>query len=94
MSYVFFEDVLAALGQKLSYDAVVNLAGNSFAKDAWKSIMDSNPFEAIKENATNSGVAKGLAGMFGNVKIVKTTKGSYGDTHRTQKGQNNGKDKD
>ena len=32
MSYIFFEDVLAELGHKLSYDAIVNYAGNSFCK--------------------------------------------------------------
>ena len=29
MSYLFFKDVLAELGHKLNYDAVVNYASNS-----------------------------------------------------------------
>ena len=35
MSYVFFEDVLEELGHKLTYDAVVNYAGNSFCEKSW-----------------------------------------------------------
>jgi len=34
MSYLFFEDVLEELGHKLSYDAIVNYAGNSFVERA------------------------------------------------------------
>lgn len=43
MSYIFFEDVLNELGHKLTYDAIINYAGNSFVKDSWDMIMDSNP---------------------------------------------------
>ena len=43
MSHLFFQDVLTELGYKLSYEAVVNYAGNSFCKDSWDMIMDTNP---------------------------------------------------
>lgn len=43
MSITFFNSVLATLGKRVNYDAVVNYAGNSFAKDSWKIIQDANP---------------------------------------------------
>lgn len=43
MSYVFFEDVLEELGHKLTYDAVVNYAGNSFCEKSWDMIMENYP---------------------------------------------------
>ena len=38
MSYVFFEDVLEELGHKLTYDAVVNYAGNSFCEKSGRPV--------------------------------------------------------
>ena len=43
MSYVFFQQVLEELGHKLSYDAIVNYAGNSFCEKSWDMIQESNP---------------------------------------------------
>lgn len=43
MSYVFFEQVLAELGHKLTYDAIVNYAGNSFCEKSWEMITRTNP---------------------------------------------------
>ena len=43
MSIPFFNNVLKSLGKKVNYDAVVNYAGNSFAKDSWKMIQEANP---------------------------------------------------
>ena len=43
MSYIFFNEVLEELGHKLSYEAIVNYAGNSFVEKSWEMIMDSNP---------------------------------------------------
>lgn len=43
MSIPFFDSVLAALGKRVNYDAVVNYAGNAFAKDSWKMIQEANP---------------------------------------------------
>lgn len=53
MSIVFFNDILAALGKRVNYDAISNYAGNSFAKDSWKMIQDANPL--TKPKKINSG---------------------------------------
>ena len=44
MSYLFFEDILTELGHKLTYDAIVNYAGNSFCDKSWDMITKNNPF--------------------------------------------------
>lgn len=62
MSIVFFNSVLAALGKRVNYDAVVNFAGNSFAKDAWKTIQEANPLTKHKQRHA-------FADMFSEVKI-------------------------
>lgn len=49
MSIPFFNNVLAALGKRVNYDAVVNYAGNSFAKDSWKMIQEANPLTKPKK---------------------------------------------
>lgn len=49
MSIPFFNNVLAALGKRVNYDAVVNYAGNSFAKDSWKMIQEANPMTKPKK---------------------------------------------
>lgn len=63
MSFVFFEDVLMALGHRLNFEAISNFAGNSFAKDSWKMIQENNPFN-LKENALNK-EDQGIAGLVG-----------------------------
>lgn len=52
MSIPFFNSVLGALGKKVNYDAVVNYAGNSFAKDSWNLIQEANPLikREVKKN--------------------------------------------
>ena len=72
MSFLFFEDVLTELGYKLTYDAVVNYAGNAFAENSWEMISDSNPFnvgEEGKQKRTNNNLASFLANA--DVKIGK-----------------------
>lgn len=72
MSYIFFEDVLTELGYKLTYDAIANYAGNSFAENSWDMIMDNNPFNVGNNQRTkraNSSIAEFLAGA--DVKIGK-----------------------
>lgn len=64
MSYVFFEDVLEELGHKLTYDAIVNYAGNSFCEKSWDMITEHNPM-AIGSEKKDSG-ANGLAQLFGS----------------------------
>lgn len=53
MSIPFFNNVLAMLGKRVNYDAVVNYAGNSFAKDSWKIIQEANPL--VKQKTIGSG---------------------------------------
>ena len=71
MSYIFFEDVLKELGHKLTYDAVVNYAGNSFCEKSWDMITEHNPFKA-EEPSMDAGL-QGIANMFNkaSVKIGK-----------------------
>lgn len=61
MSYVFFEDVLAELGHKLTYDAIVNYAGNSFCEKSWDMITEHNPFNVQDEK---NRTMNALAGFF------------------------------
>lgn len=64
MSYLFFQDVLEKLGKKLNYDAVVNYAGNAFAKDSWKMITESNPLTAKPSGNTTAGAMANIAALF------------------------------
>ena len=76
MSYVFFEDVLEELGHKLTYDAVVNYAGNSFCEKSWELIADHNPM-TLKKDTPEDKAMQGIAKMFGsaNVKIGRLSPG-------------------
>lgn len=53
MSIPFFNSVVAMLGRRVNYDAVVNYAGNAFAKDSWKLIQEANPL--VKQHKLGSG---------------------------------------
>ena len=53
MSIPFFNNVLATLGKRVNYDAVVNYAGNSFAKDSWKLIQEANPMSKPRKHGTD-----------------------------------------
>lgn len=64
MSYVFFQNVLNALGKRINYDAVANLAGNSFAKNAFDAIQHANPL--IKESKGRT-----ASNFFSNVNFTK-----------------------
>lgn len=72
MSYVFFEDILTELGHKLTYDAIVNYAGNSFCEKSWDMITKHNPFNADYDKPDEAGL-RGIANIFNsnNVKIGK-----------------------
>lgn len=70
MSYIFFEDVLEQLGQKLQYDAVTNYAGNSFVKDSWEMIQDANPFFAGDGKHMSSRQAQTMADFFNGARIA------------------------
>ena len=71
MSYVFFDDVLEELGHKLSYDAIVNYAGNSFVEKSWDMIMDSNPMLMGDGKHLSGRKGQAIADFFGNARIVK-----------------------
>lgn len=88
MSYIFFEDVLAELGHKLSYDAIVNYAGNSFCKDSWDMIMDTNPM-MMDEQGRGSKQQKTLADFLGSARIATKE-----DLARMKGIKDNGKAKD
>ena len=96
MSYVFFEDVLDALGNKLTFEAVSNYAGNSFAKDAWKMIMEQFPLnktdkqEAVMQKLVSSFRKGGIKIMTRdelNKKGVKVHGGQKGKTSGNSKGK-------
>lgn len=85
MSYLFFEDVLAELGHKLSYDAIVNYAGNSFVEKSWDMIMDSNPM-LVGDGKHMSGKQKNdMLAFFGNARVVE--KGSKDIPRPPKKGK-------
>lgn len=71
MSYVFFNNVLEELGHKLSYDAIVNYAGNSFVEKSWDMIMDSNPFNVGDgEKKMSNSQAQSFADFFSRARTV------------------------
>lgn len=71
MSYLFFEDVLEELGHKLSYDAIVNYAGNSFVEKSWDMILESNPMTMGDGKHLSSKKQNEMAAFFGNARIVE-----------------------
>lgn len=70
MSIPFFEDVLEALGKKVTYDAVVNYAGNSFCEKSWEMISENNPLSPVDQKKKQG--MKLLEGL--DMKKVKTIK--------------------
>lgn len=85
MSYIFFEDILEELGHKLSYDAIVNYAGNSFCEKSWEMIMDSNPMNPSDGKYMSSKQKNDMAAFFGNARIVE--KGSKSIPRPPKKGK-------
>ena len=71
MSYVFFSDVLEELGHKLSYDAIVNYAGNSFCEKSWDMIMESNPMMIGEGKHMSSKQAQAFADFFSTARVVE-----------------------
>lgn len=77
MSYVFFDDVMAELGHRLNYEAVVNYAGNAFCEKSWDMITKSNPFHMADEKGTGmNGFASFLSGS--KITILKKDNGGNG----------------
>lgn len=71
MSYIFFNDVIEALGQKLNFDAIVNYAGNSFVEKSWDMIQDSNPFNVGDGKHMSNSQAKTFADFFSKARVAK-----------------------
>ena len=71
MSYLFFQDVLEELGHKLSYEAVVNYAGNSFVEKSWDMIQDANPFNVDGKKKMSNSQAQGFVDFFSRARIVQ-----------------------
>ena len=67
MAYVWFNSILDALGKRLNYEAVVNLYGNAFAKDASKIVQGANPMLKLTSNKHGGGVMS----LMGKIKIVE-----------------------
>lgn len=68
MSFVFFEDVLAELNHRLTFDAISNYAGNSFFEKSWEIIMENHPLLMTQTDGTQAEQSKtmqGLAELFG-----------------------------
>ena len=75
MAYIFFESILRELGHKLTYDAVVNYAGNSFCEKSWDMIAEHNPFHVNEvSSGGNTKAMNTLAGLINgaNIKVKKT----------------------
>lgn len=75
MSYVFFQDVLGALGKKLNYESISNLYGRTvFDKKGGdainKMIAQSNPL--AKVSTTNS--AATFLSMPGSIHVIESGK--------------------
>ena len=71
MSYIFFNDVLEELGHKLSYDAVVNYAGNSFVEKSWDMIMEANPMNIGDGKHVSGKQAQTMIDFFGSARVVE-----------------------
>ena len=73
MSYLFFNDVLAALGKKINFESISNMYGKTvFDKKGGESInrmiQQANPL--TKQNTTNS--AATLLSMPGSLAIIES----------------------
>ena len=69
MSYIFFENVLEELGHKLTYDAVVNYAGNSFCEKSWDMISEHNPMLISSNERSNNQTMNALSAFFNSADI-------------------------
>lgn len=77
MSYIFFQDVLGALGKKVNFESISNMYGKTVfgKKDGQaisKMINDANPLS--KPSTTNSAMT--FLSMPGTITIVESGEGS------------------
>lgn len=89
MSTIFFDDVLAALGRRVVYEAVVNYAGNAFCEHSWEMIQDHNPFITAKGDGTSTQATNAIAKFFNsaNIQVIKPEK-SYSEILKEKKARN------
>lgn len=71
MSYLLFNDILEELGHKLSYEAVVNYAGNSFMEKSWDMITKANPMLLGDDKNMSSKEAQAMVDFFSSATVVK-----------------------
>ena len=72
MSYVWFNNVLKALGKRIAFESISNLYGNSFAKDANKYIQEANPLNGKNGKHAGNGGVDALTGKISVVKLDKS----------------------
>ena len=65
MTYIWFNQVLEALGKRINYESISNIYGNSFAKDAAKIVQASNPL--LKNGGKPN---TGVMGLMGQIKVI------------------------
>ena len=79
MSFIFFEDILEQLGRRITYEGIVNYAGNSFCEKSWEMIMENNPIELIHEGGEKvNSKNKGLSDFFSHLSGRNMKKGTGG----------------
>lgn len=71
MAYIWFNQVLEALGKRINFESISNLYGNSFAKDANKHIQSANPL--LKNGGQKAG---SIVDLLGKVKIIQAPSSS------------------
>ena len=65
MAYIWFNQVLEALGKRINFESISNIYGNSFAKDSTKIVQASNPL--VKNGGK---LNTGVMGLMGQIKII------------------------
>lgn len=68
MSYIWFNQVLEALGRRLNFESISNLFGNSFMQKAQEVIHAANP---LLKNVSNAQSGLSVADLPGSIKIIQ-----------------------
>lgn len=71
MSYILFDSILEELGHKLSYDAIINYAGNGFVTKSWEMIQDANPMLLGDGKSMSNSQAQTFADFFSKARVVE-----------------------
>lgn len=77
MTYLFFQDILAALGKRLNFESLSNIYGRTTfdkksAKETQKLIIESNPLYTRPKG----GSAQAFLGMATKIPIIDARKGN------------------